>query len=129
MSTTTDAPPLDGMELHHGLWVAGLGEDGDLLVAGHHPLMRAVAALNSYSRRNLGWTNLADDRTTTLDDIAPAIEQRWATQQTYADCDDREDEGPDHQCPMCCALDDGNWWIAIHNEERPGSFPITWMSA
>lgn len=121
------APPLEGMDYYYGLWVTSLGDDESLIVAGHPPLMRAVAAMNCYSRLRIGLKDLTDGDKTTLAVIASMVEYRWAVRQTHEDCSDRErdlEADGQHWCAMCEAIDD-SWWIVLHETEQPNSFPVT----
>lgn len=122
-------PPLDDMDLVYGCWVTSVGEDGGLLIAGHVPLMRAVAVMNRYSRNVIGLSNMADDRGCSLADIAAAVQHRWARSLTLEDCPDRAQQlaaGETHYCEMCNTIEGGDWWIHVYREERPDAFPVTW---
>lgn len=63
-------------DTHYGIGVSHIGEDGDLVALGHHSTRRALAAFNRHARIFLGLDNLADDRSATTADFAPAIQQK-----------------------------------------------------
>lgn len=81
MPTTTIPPELlPGLSTYYGVQLIDIGDDGDVMVLGHHDApRRVVAALNRHARLYWGMPNLYDDRspgayTDTLKDLMP----RWA---------------------------------------------------
>lgn len=57
---TATLPTLPGFEVHYGLRVADVGEDGAVVILGHHRRRRAIAALNRHARTFWGAADLYD---------------------------------------------------------------------
>lgn len=84
---STDTPPTliadPAMEdIHYGIKVSHIGEDGDLIALGHHTDRRTIAAFNRHMRAFLGLANLADDRSATVADWLPALQRKHAVFRT-----------------------------------------------
>lgn len=127
MTDLPERPPLDGFKLHHDMWVCSFGEDGDLAVFGHEPPLRAIAAMNSYSRRSIGLVDMCDGRGSVAD-VWPDLSWRWGVLQTVDDCPDRQSDLGDfgrHGCEMCERIEAGDWWLRLFREPQPNSIPIT----
>lgn len=72
------APTAEQMETaYYGVLITQL-EDGDM-VALTSDKRHALGAFNAYSRNNLGWENLADDKDVTAAEMLPDLEIRWVT--------------------------------------------------
>lgn len=121
--TAPTTPDLKGFKTYYGLQVSDIGEDGDLIILGHHhhdPL-RVIAALNRHARTHWSLTNLIDKPGAEVADLACSVYETHAVLRT--ECDD-----PDHEadCVMCREVADADWWIEWNRTaEEPGAFPVT----
>jgi hypothetical protein len=119
----TSTPDLKGFETYYGLRLSDIGEDGDVIILGHHsdePL-RVVAALNRHARTFWGLANLIDRPGAELDDLVGAIHETHAV--IVVQCDDSAHE-PD--CSRCREIGEADWWIEWnHAGDDPNAFPVT----
>ena len=106
-----DLPVLAGFENAYGLDVCDVGEDGAVVILGHHsddPL-RIIAALNLHAREFWGLTNLLDKSHAQLSDLADSLIEAWATVRI-----DRP------------AMPSAEWYMEWgHASTDPDTFPIT----
>lgn len=127
---TSAAPDLHSFETYYGLQVSYVGEDGDVIILGHHhdhPL-RVIAALNRHAREVSGLTNLLDDRRADVEDLAGFLQETHAVLIESCDDEDLHDDymGTDGFCPRCRELAEADWWIEWnHTAGDPGAFPVT----
>ena len=73
-------PDLKGSETYYGLRVSYIGDEGDVVILGHHhhePL-RVVAALNKHARAYGGLANLLDDRRAEIGDLWCRLDETYA---------------------------------------------------
>lgn len=140
-TTTADLPDLDGFETHYGMKVASSGEDGDLVMLGHHQPLRAIAAMNAYSRRVIGLTNMADARWGWVDDLIRnpdgSARLRWLWMVdgvALGSCLDHQEEPDEDGCSDCYEIrvthfHRGGWYMLNTTEATPGAFPVTLWAA
>lgn len=106
--TTATIPDLKGFETYYGLKVSDIGEDGNVLILGHHhhdPL-RVVAALNRHARTFWGLRNLIDERDALLGDLVGALIETYAVVESFDA--------------------DGDWYIRWDVDQAvEGAFPAT----
>jgi hypothetical protein len=120
--TSATIPDLPDFETYYGVQVSDIGEDGDVIILGHHDKRRALAALNRHARTFWGLTNLYDGATT----VSPAVDnlrERWAVLLTK--CENAD--GPDHEgrCYRCEDIASSSWWIDYSADETAsGAFPV-----
>lgn len=120
-----DPPDLAGFTSYYGVPLCPIGDGEVVLALGHPEPMRAVAAFNRYARLEYGLRDMLDEGPTgTLAGALTQLEWRWAELLTLADCEDRADEGDDHQCEMCTELESGGWWIRWSDQPTDDSFPV-----
>lgn len=120
-------PDLEGFDTNYGIPISAIGEDGALIVLGHHDRRRTVAALNRYSRKLFGFASLLDDPAATYADAEVGLHERWAVLVT--ECDDRgthdDYTATDGFCPRCREIAEAMWWIRYDAAETdPGAFPV-----
>ncbi len=151
MSTTTTVralPDLDGFDTHYRVRISCVGDDGDMVMLGHVPPRRAIAAVRAYLRRLLGNQIEVDDqlnhrlgripwvrefaRTHDADDMFTPGQHRWATLVRTCDrwpvCRD-----PGHECGTpapCETIATYPWWITWDGvtADTPDAFPITYWA-
>lgn len=120
--TTATIPDLKGFETHYGMRVSDIGEDGNVVILGHHDKRRALAALNRHARTFWGLPDLYDGRLPMFRE-SPAVDHLrdcWAT--LVKNCGD-----PGHaaDCFRCRELAEADWWIDYSaNETDPDAFPV-----
>lgn len=106
-------PNLDNFETYYGLRVADIGEDGALIVLGHHEKRRVLGALNKHARTFWGLDDLYDGRLPMFSNFRATdeIQERWAV------LDLERTKG-------------GDWFIDYGvTEETPEAFPVmVWSS-
>jgi hypothetical protein len=121
--TTQALPDLKGFNTYYGLQVSDIGEDGAVLVLGHHhndPL-RVIAALNQHARTLWTCSNLLDRPGAEVADLAGALSETYAA--ALNDCGDSDH---DPNCFRCREIAEGDWWIEWNRDEGdPGAFPVT----
>lgn len=100
------------MSRHHGLWVSEIGEDGDLVVLGHHDPRRVIAALNRHARTQWGQTSLVSD------DLIPPTRAVDQLHRSWEVLDPHRAE--QHEAP---------WWLVPATADTPGAVPITMWRA
>lgn len=122
-------PQLDGFEVHYGIPVSSIGEDGDMIVLGHHDGKQALSALNAYAK-SLGWIDLldGDGRWTDAWKVALSqVESRWALLvercDEYPKC--ATDLSEDGKCQRCAEITDAGWYLNYAaTEADQGAFPV-----
>ena len=122
--TTVTIPDLDGFTTHYGIRVSDIGEDGDLIILGHHDKRRALAALNRHARKVWGLQDLLDGgwgRRPVIGEITVD----WATLKERCDLHDDHDK----DCGECAQIAEGPWWIECGAHPAPNSFPVMYWSA
>lgn len=114
---------LEGFEAYYGLQLSDIGEDGEVIVLGHHGSdpHRVIGALNQHARRCWGFANLMDDRSAELAELQDMFVQTYAVARCGKTCRDAE-------CVRCEEVRGGKreWWIEWNRE--PGeehAFPAT----
>lgn len=82
---TATIPDLKGFNTYYGLQVSDIGEDGNLIILGHHHAepRRVIAALNQHARTFWSLTNLLDDRGADLADLAGALHETYAVVEEF----------------------------------------------
>lgn len=119
-------PDLKGFSTYYGLRVSGIGEDGDLIILGHHhhdPL-RVIAALNAHARTFWGLVNLLDRPYAELTDLTGSIRETHAVLITS--CAGLDQDCAGEGCWRCRELAGTDWWIEwSHAADEPGAFPVT----
>jgi hypothetical protein len=121
---TKTIPDLKGFETYYGLKVSDIGEDGDVIVLGHHDKRRALAALNRHARTFWGLDDLYDGRLPMFPDFKAVddISERWAV--LIESCGVPADEHVS-DCWRCKQLAEADWWIeygATSSDEN--AFPV-----
>lgn len=110
----------ENWDLHYGLRVAFIGDDGAMVTAGHHDDLRTVAAMNRLYRGFSG--EPLDHGYHVYADIAGGLERRWA--RFVTECDD-----PDHDkdCWRCAEIKQADWWMDYSaREPTPAcALPVT----
>lgn len=118
-------PPAD--QLHYGVPVGYIGDDGDVIAAGHG--RRSHAAINATLRSDLGidWTYNTDKR-------GAVITPRWAVFSEECGCGKAEhgaheiaDKCPNWKChylPPCSPNGEANWTWEPVNKSAPGAVPV-----
>lgn len=111
---------IDTWELHYGLRVAFIGDDGAMVAAGHHDELRTVAAMNRFYRQFSG--EPLDYGYNCYAEIAGSLSRRWA--RFISECDD-----PDHDqdCWQCSEIKQADWWMD-YSAKEPGRgylLPVT----
>lgn len=121
--TTATLPDLKGLETYYGLQVSDIGEDGTVIILGHHhhdPL-RVVAALNRHARTFWGCANLLDDTGKGVADLSGSLSETYAVALNSCGSPERP-----HDCQRCRELSDADWWIEWnHAADDPDAFPVT----
>lgn len=105
----TDA---DMQNVHYGIAVADIGDDGDMIALGHHDFRRVLAAFNRHARTVWGLHNVWDTRSVTVADVKPCIQQRWGV---FAPPD--PEQGDDTDCPWYV-----DWSVSA---DAPNAIPVT----
>ncbi len=97
-----------GFDIAAGLYVSWVGEDGDVIILGHHDDDKVAAALAVFDDRFVG-----DPRRNT-----------WAVLT----------DPPEHDCAAadttsCGGCEDATtWWLRWDvDESTDGAFPVTWV--
>ncbi|GIM88797.1 hypothetical protein [Paractinoplanes toevensis] len=121
--TTATIPDLQGFETYFGLQVSDVGEDGSVIILGHHhnEPRRIVAALNRHAREFWGLANLVDDQNPGPGELADSLAETYAVARCGAAC-------RDDQCGNCERVRAGQreWWITWDVAPgTPHSFPAT----
>jgi len=120
--TQTTADRTADWPTHYGVKLVDIGEDGDVVILGHHEdeRRRVVAALHRHSQR---WGGLTGDYREVLENLEP----RWARFMT--DCEEPESHRSlvefDGACWKCKEIERDGWhltWGAKPSD--PGAFPI-----
>lgn len=123
-------PDLEG-EIHHGIKVASVGEDGDMLAFGHHDPKATLSAMNAYAKR-LGFLDLLDDGKHDADAWKQALERVkpcWAVQM-WTCHEHRAEAKPVAECLECQWVDESTWFVDCSAaEDAPGSFPVMLWTA
>jgi hypothetical protein len=130
---------LEGFATHYGVPITFIGDDGDRVIAlGHHQPRRALAALNRYTRIDLGWT-LANEQHSSAAELLAGFEHRWATIKTHCDrhpgCGGTalvtEPGGFKYPaCYDCLNIAASDWWLDwsdSNSADTPGAFPVTFL--
>jgi hypothetical protein len=119
---TATIPDLFGFETYYGLKLSDIGEDGAVIILGHHDDPRPViAALNKHSRTFWGLVNLMDDRSAELAELASMFSETYAVARHNEAC-------RDEACADCALVRAGQraWWINWDvPPERQHAFPVT----
>lgn len=122
-------PHLDSFEVHYGIPVSSIGDDGDMIALGHHDPKQTLAALNAYAK-SLGLVDLLDGDGRWTDAWKLALDRvfpRWAVLLKHCD-----------EYPRCAVdlTDDGNCqrraeitqsgWCIDYGATEPGqdTFPV-----
>jgi hypothetical protein len=123
-------PALKGFETYYGLQLSDIGEDGNVVILGHHsdkPL-RVVAALNRHARTFWGLVNLMDNTGAELDDLACSLAETYAV--VIERCDDADDTDHALDCLRCREIVTADWYIEWnHKADDKGAFPVTMWRA
>lgn len=122
-------PALSDFDVHFGIPVSAIGEDGNLIALGHHTPKAALAAFNAYARRTIGLVDLLDGRGR-WQEALDGVKQCRAVLLTEHCRDCADPEVRDAACGQCWEIRDaakgGSWWIAYDAaEDEPGAFPVT----
>lgn len=125
-------PPVNDFDVHFGIPISSIGEDGDMLALGHHEPKVALAAFNAYAKK-LGFLDLLDGGKhdqQAWKDALDAVDRRWAVLLTDLCRACMKEPLARADCPDCQAVreitKDGAWWIAYDaTEDEPGAFPVT----
>ncbi len=106
----------------YGVRLDWVGENGEVLILGHHGPRRAVAAV-TWLHRDVS----PDQPGATYRSVAAGLRESWAVLRTA--CSRVEERDHRHPCPECLDMQGGRWWIAWHRREGlPGVFPVTLWS-
>jgi hypothetical protein len=76
--TTAEIPKLTFDHHAYGVEVDWFGEDGGMRARGHIPDLRFIAACNHLARA-VGWRNILDSYSATLDEVLVHVTRVWAT--------------------------------------------------
>ena len=105
--TTIEIPKPIFTHRAYGVDVEWFGEDGGMCARGHVPDLRFVAACNHLARM-VGWRNVFDCFSATLDEVLVIVTRVWAT-------------------PI--APDSGSEWAVYYGRDNtadtPGAIPMT----
>lgn len=101
------------------------GEDGDIVMLGHVPDRRAVAAANALARRVTGSCNLLDDRREKYATAVLGLRRIHAVLLTA--CEHPADHVDGEQCVRCAEIRESGWWLrwSAAASQEPGAFPVT----
>jgi hypothetical protein len=129
-ATVNPVPDFPDFLTYYGVQLADIGDDGDIIVLGHHDKRLVLAALNRHARRFWGVTNLFDGAPPGPD-VYDTIRQTWAAKLTR--CPDAEQPNHNAVCHRCSQIRstvaDGSWWIeADVPADFPGAFPAMYWS-
>lgn len=117
-----DLPDLEGFTTCHGVKVSPIGDDGTLIVLGHHDRRRVIAALNAYSRDMCGFANVLDEPGAGFEEAQEFLYAAWAVLVTSCDKPAGHDTA---ECGKCKEIAEGPWWIRYDAKEtHPGAFPV-----
>lgn len=109
------------------LTTLGIEEDTALLMLGHVPPMRAVAAASLHARREWGERNIEDSWGSTFADALAHVRWMWAV--SVGMCEDSGDCGyeEDGYCERCQTVADGGWWLDYVDGpgQHPNARPVT----
>lgn len=125
----TFPPALSAMPVRYGLHVGQIGEDGDVLVLGHHEDRRRVlAAVFADYRVMVGERVNEWDPDLTYGDALEGLRRYWAV--FAAPCGDHQPaHRPDPDCRACRATasdPDAEWFLWWdRTPEDPDAFPVT----
>jgi hypothetical protein len=120
--TTPTIPDLKDFETYYGIQVSDIGEDGDVVILGHHDKRLALAALNRHARTFWGLTNLYDGEAV-LSPAGDNLRECWAVLMTKC----KDADSPDHvgRCHRCEDIAGASWWIKYNAKETDlGAFPV-----
>jgi hypothetical protein len=128
-SDTTEMPDLAGFEDFYGMKVSAIGDDGDLIILGHHNPTYALAAFTAYSVNVLGLSDIYDGHCADPGPTAAAaICHKRASLLT--ECDEaRESDHDLEDCSLCAEIADHLWYLEIGEQEQPNTFPVTYFTA
>lgn len=119
---------------YYGIKLSDVGEDGDVVVLGHHDTRRVIAALNRHARKVWGERSLVSSWGGTLAEARRDLMQRWG--RFVTSCEEpvaherRKRIAADGACWRCQEIAEDGWaitWAAKSTDE--GAFPITHWSA
>lgn len=115
---------------HYGCLVSDMGEDGEVLILGHAPDRRAIAAANRHARKVWGLANFYDAPGVLLAGGFLSVRREWAVPAHAGNCVHYDDGDPIRDDQLCqCAelpITDG-WWLTWHgvDENTPHAFAVT----
>lgn len=129
----TNPPSLEGMSTHFGVSITFVGDDGDrVFMLGHVEPRRALAALNRYTRKDLGWTLAREGFIDSARSVMEDFEHRWAVLKThcndYPNCPNKVPYRGEQVCGYCREIEDAGWWVYWGEDvtaETLGAFPAT----
>lgn len=117
----TEAEILKGCETFHGVPIAELGEEGDIIAAiGHHEPRRLLAAMLAFGR-DRGW----DAHELNLHRLkVDELEKTTAWRVIYRHADTKT-AGVDY-LEDDCVCGESFWWAVEAAEGTPGATPVMW---
>jgi len=122
-----EIPDLPGFVDYYGMKVSSLGEDGDMVILGHHLNTYALAAFTAYSVNTLGLQDIYDGLVADPGPTAAeAIKHGWASLKPT--CDNADDEDHEDDCYECIEIEESGWWMEIGEKEFPNTFPVTYFT-
>lgn len=117
---------------YYGIKLSDVGEDGDVLVLGHHDEpRRVVAALNRNARTNWGSRNLCDDIGVRYADVKDDLTRSWAKFILACEIADQLGHNSDDDpCWKCREIAGADWYVTWSVDSTDeGAFPVTrWSS-
>jgi hypothetical protein len=126
-AATHDAPAeiVNDCSTYYGLHLVDVGEDGDVIVLGHHDDRRVVAAINRHARTV--WGEPISDQ---YDAALLNLTQRWAKLMTRCENATEKWHDEDRACSLCAEIQQAGWWLRWNADAgEPGAFPVTrWAS-
>lgn len=123
-STTLDDVK-DTMREFYGVHVCCIGEDGNMVALGHHEPKRVIAALNRYSREEIGLLNICDSSWVSYTECAEFLEWKHAVIVNECDDHDPQDDSLFDGCHRCLGLASDEWHMRWSGEPSEASFPVT----
>jgi hypothetical protein len=125
---SVEIPELSGFTEIYGMRVSTIGEDGDMVILGHHETAYALAAFTGYSVDTLGLSDIYDGLQPDPGPTATkAIKRGWASLKTA--CDEFGEDEHDPDCYECIEISECSWYLEIGEKEHPNSFPVTYFTA
>jgi hypothetical protein len=126
--SAVEIPELSGFTEVYGMKISMIGEDGDMVILGHHATIYALAAFNGYAVDVVGLDDVYDGLVADPGPTAvKAIKQGWASLKTT--CDEFREDEHDPDCSECIEISECSWWMEIGEHQHPNSFPVTYFTA